>query len=131
MGPPLVQLVQAQEASMAEVQTVDHSKESADSPPGQPLTIKAFDTKAESEAWARLMESEMDRGIFVSRAAAERYTLNECLDRYIEEYIPRMKHAKREVDCARALQRRTLAHRVSFYFPAGSLNADVRSFRAN
>ena len=54
---------------------------------GYPLTTKTFDTKAEAEAWARLMESEMDRGIFVSRAEAERYTLSECLDRYIEEYM--------------------------------------------
>lgn len=92
---------------------------------GYPLTTKTFDTKTEAEAWARLMESEMDRGIFVSRAEAERYTLSECLDRYIEEYLPRLKHAKREVDRARALQRRTLAHRVM----ATIRSKDIADFR--
>ena len=29
---------------------------------------KTFDTRAEAEAWGRSTESEMDRGIFVSRA---------------------------------------------------------------
>lgn len=65
----------------------------------------------------------MDRGIFVSRA--EQYTLCECFDRYIEEYIPRLKHAKREVGRARALQRRTLAHRVM----ATIRSKDIADFR--
>ena len=38
---------------------------------GYPTTSKTFETKADAEAWARLIESEMDRGIFVSRTEAE------------------------------------------------------------
>ena len=34
---------------------------------GRPTTCKTFDTKAEAERWAREIESEMDRGVFVSR----------------------------------------------------------------
>ena len=77
---------------------------------GYPDTSKTFETKADAEAWARQMESEMDRGIFISRAEAEQYTLSECLDRYIEEYTPRLKHGKREADRARALQRLPIYH---------------------
>ena len=34
---------------------------------GFPPQHKTFDTHAEAEAWARVVESEMDRGIFSSR----------------------------------------------------------------
>jgi hypothetical protein len=33
---------------------------------GYPPQYRTFDGRSESEAWARVLESEMDRGIFVS-----------------------------------------------------------------
>jgi hypothetical protein len=39
---------------------------------GYPAQRKTFETKADARAWARMIESEMDRGVFVSRAEAER-----------------------------------------------------------
>ncbi|KNH05818.1 Shufflon-specific DNA recombinase [Candidatus Burkholderia brachyanthoides] len=42
-------------------------------------------TRDEAEAWARLIESEINRGVFVSRAEAESTTLAEALDRYDRE----------------------------------------------
>ena len=39
---------------------------------GYPAQRKTCETKADAQAWARLIESEMDRGVFVSRAEAER-----------------------------------------------------------
>lgn len=92
---------------------------------GYPIVGKTFETKADAEAWARLIESEMDRGVFISRVEAEQYTLSECLDRYIEEYTPRLKHGKREVDRARALQRRTISHRIMATIRA----KDIADFR--
>lgn len=53
------------------------------------------------------------------------YTLSECLDRYIEEYTPRLKHGKREADRARALQRRKIAHRIMATIRA----KDIADFR--
>ena len=47
--------------------------------------------KTEAEAWARQIESEMDRGVFVSRAEAESTTLAEALERYIREVLPGKK----------------------------------------
>jgi len=79
---------------------------------GYPTTCKTFDTKVEAEAWAKDVETNMNKSLFVSAKEAEQYTLSECLDRYIEEYIPRLKHPKRETDRARFLQKRTLAHRI-------------------
>ena len=92
---------------------------------GYPDTSKTFETKADAEAWARLIESEMDRGIFVSRAEAEQYTLSECLDRYIEEYTPRLKHGKREADRAKFLQQYSIAHRIM----ATIRSKDIADFR--
>jgi len=79
---------------------------------GYPIVSQTFETKADAETWARQIESEMDRRVFISRTEAEQYTLSECLDRYIDEYTPRLKHGKREIDRARALQRRSIAHRI-------------------
>jgi hypothetical protein len=79
---------------------------------GYPTTCNTFDTKVEAEAWAKDIETTMNKSLFVSAKEAEQYTLSECLERYIEEYISRLKHAKRETDRARFLQKRTLAHRI-------------------
>ena len=35
-----------------------------------PLQFKTFETRAEAEQWARAIEVEMDKGVFVSRAEA-------------------------------------------------------------
>jgi hypothetical protein len=73
---------------------------------------KTFETKADAETWSRQVESEMDRGIFVSRAEAKKTTLSECLDRYIEEYIPRLAQVYTETTRARAIQRREISSRI-------------------
>jgi Site-specific recombinase XerD len=79
---------------------------------GYPTTCKTFETKADAEKWARMIESEMDRGVFVSRRESEKYTLSECLDRFIEEYIPNLKKADNEIARAKRLQKRKIAHRI-------------------
>lgn len=47
---------------------------------GYPTTCKTFDTKAEAEAWAKDVETNMNKHLFVSAREAEQYTLGECLD---------------------------------------------------
>ena len=37
-----------------------------------PTQIKTFKTKADAQKWARLIESEIDRGIFIDRTEAEK-----------------------------------------------------------
>ena len=76
---------------------------------GLPVTCKTFETRAAAEKWAKEIESEMDRGVYVSRGEAERTTLSEALDRYIEEYLPRLAQEKNNIYQARAIQRRSLA----------------------
>ncbi|HYS62614.1 MAG TPA: hypothetical protein VEN30_02165, partial [Paraburkholderia sp.] len=48
---------------------------------GYPAQSKTFTTKAEADAWASMIESEMSRGVWVSRNEAEATTLYEALKR--------------------------------------------------
>ncbi len=43
-------------------------------PRGYPIQSQTFMTKVRAEAWVRQMESEIERGVFVSRAEAETTT---------------------------------------------------------
>lgn len=63
---------------------------------GYPTQRKTFETRKEAEAWARVIEAEIDRGIFIDRTEAERTTLAEALERYRKEITSRKKSAARE-----------------------------------
>ena len=52
---------------------------------GFPSQSRTFDTKAQAEAWERMVEGEMDRGVFVDRSEYEKTTFLEALDRYERE----------------------------------------------
>lgn len=58
---------------------------------GYPVQSKTFSTKAMASTWARNVESEMDRGIFLSTSIAETTTLSELIDRYLKEVAPTKK----------------------------------------
>jgi integrase len=86
---------------------------------------KTFEKYAEAEAWARDIENQMDRGIFVSRAEAEQTTVREALERYQREITPRKKGADQENYRIKALLENDLAHRTL----AGVRSADVAAYR--
>ncbi|GAB1393625.1 hypothetical protein MASR1M60_17890 [Rhodocyclaceae bacterium] len=79
---------------------------------GYPIQSRTFERKSEAEAWARSVESEMDRGVFVSRAEAESTTLKEALERYEREVTPRKKGADQEKYRIRALLAMPIASRT-------------------
>ncbi|HRK77542.1 MAG TPA: site-specific integrase [Thiobacillus sp.] len=58
---------------------------------GFPGQSKTWNTRKEAEAWARQIESEMDRGVFVSRVESERVTLAEIIERYREDELPKKR----------------------------------------
>jgi hypothetical protein len=92
---------------------------------GQPLQTRTFETRAEAEQWARLIEVEMDKGVFVSRAEAESTPLRELLERYLSEVTPLKKGAAPETNRLRAFMRHPLAQR----FVAGIRGVDIARFR--
>ena len=63
---------------------------------GYPPQYRTFDTRAEAEAWSRAMESEMDRGIYVSRVESEKNTLAEALGRYEREILVGKAHPEQD-----------------------------------
>jgi integrase len=79
---------------------------------GFPTQTKTFDTKAEAEAWAKMIESEMSRGVWLDRSEAENTTLRELLDRYEVELVPSLKGAIRERSVLNLLRLTPLASRM-------------------
>lgn len=63
---------------------------------GYPAQRKTFETKSDAQAWAPMIESEIDRGIFVSRVEAERTAFHQLIDRYISDIAPKHKGAYSE-----------------------------------
>lgn len=92
---------------------------------GHPTQSRTFEIKADAEAWARAIENEMDRGMFVSRAEAESTTLAECLERYLKEVTPRKKSARQEAMKARNL----LRHPISSLYMANVHGSDIAKYR--
>ena len=71
---------------------------------GYPSQTKTFRAKRDAERWARQIESEMERGVFVQRTESEQTTLKELLDRYSREVLPTLKGGYREQSRIKALQ---------------------------
>lgn len=92
---------------------------------GYPPQTETFETKAKAEKWARDIESQMDKGKFVSRAEADSTTLHDALDRYLREVTPLKKGWKAETNRIKVWQKQELAKRM-----LGSLRgADFAKYR--
>ena len=76
---------------------------------GHPDQVKTFEAKADAERWARSVESEMDKGHFVSVSEAQRTTLGDVIERYLVEVTPRMKSATEDTIRLKALIRKPIA----------------------
>lgn len=63
---------------------------------GYSVQTKSFVTRTDADRWARTIESEMDRGVFVCRSEAEATTLAQALERYLREVVPAKKGKAQE-----------------------------------
>ena len=88
--------------------------------------VRTFDTKAEAEAWASTIESEIARGVFVSRTEAEGTTLAEALERYAVEVSSKKRSGSREAYMVRVWQSSSLAARSLASIRGKDLAAFVR-----
>ena len=87
---------------------------------------RTFDTKAEAEAWAKIIEAEMVRGVFVSRQEAENTTLSEALDRYLRE-VSVLKKSHRTEKIYAATWKKTFGPRSL----ASVTSTDIAKYRDN
>ncbi|SAK40718.1 recombinase [Caballeronia fortuita] len=78
---------------------------------GYPAQSRTFNTKAEAEAWAGMIESEMSRGIWVSRSEAETTTVYEALIRYEGEISFAKKGVAQELSVLKTCKAANLAQR--------------------
>lgn len=92
---------------------------------GYPPQSRTFGRKVDAEAWARQVEADMDRGVFVSRREAESTTLREALERYAREVTPRKRGARQELCRVRQL----LEHPLSKRTLASIQGADIARLR--
>lgn len=79
---------------------------------GYGVQTRTFDSKADAEVWARRIEEEMDRGVFVSRIEAESTTRAEALDRYTIEISSHKRSADRERSTITAWRESSLSRRM-------------------
>lgn len=91
---------------------------------GYPTQTRTLNTRSDAEAWARGVESEMDRGVFRSTAEAEKTTLTTALVRYEREVLPSKKG--RAADSSRI---KTLTARLGTLTLAAITSAEVAKFR--
>ncbi len=87
--------------------------------------LRTFARKADAELWARQVEGEMDRGVYVSRREAETTTLKDALERYEREITSKKRGAEQEKYVIRALLSEGIAKRTL----AGVRGEDVARFR--
>jgi integrase len=92
---------------------------------GYPVQSKTFETYDDAAAWARMIENEMDRGVFVSRKEAESTTLGEALERYESEKTSLKKGASQERHRIAMFKRSALADR----FLASIRSTDIAKYR--
>lgn len=87
---------------------------------------KLFTKKADATAWASVIESEMERGIFQSRTESERTSLKEILERYETEVLP----SKRSQQQVRS-QIKLITHALGYYSLAALTPTILAQYRDN
>jgi integrase len=76
---------------------------------GYPDQTKTFENKVDAEKWARSVETEIDKGQFVSINEAQRTTLGDAIARYLVEVTPIMKGATEDTIRLKAIMRKPIA----------------------
>lgn len=76
---------------------------------GYPAQFATFERKSDAETWANDVESEMGRGVFISRKEAEQTTFKEAIERFVEEFIPGYAHPKKMESRAKIIKNSPLS----------------------
>lgn len=92
---------------------------------GHPHLSKTFELRKDAEDWARDVERDMRRGLFVDRRESETTTLLKMLEKYEEEVTPRKKSKDREL--TRIAKWKT--HKLANYTLSAIKPKDIALFR--
>ncbi|MDD5328711.1 MAG: tyrosine-type recombinase/integrase [Sulfuricella sp.] len=88
----------------------------------------SFSTKADARAWSTVIESEIERGIFLDRTEAEKNTLGDLLQRYLADVSSHKKGHEIERYRLESLQRDPIA-KIKVAGLSGKLMAQWRDKR--
>lgn len=91
---------------------------------GYPTQTKTFTREADARRWATIIESEMERGVFVSRTEAEATLAKDILKRYATEVLPTKR--SEQSDKSRI---KTLLEEFGDYRLASLTSTQVAKFR--
>lgn len=93
---------------------------------GYPTQTKTFTKEADAKRWATIIESEMERGVFVSRTEAEATLVKDVLERFATEVLPTKR--SEQSDKSRI---KTLIEAFGDYRLASLNSTQVAKFRDN
>lgn len=91
---------------------------------GYPTQTKTFTKEADARRWATIIESEMERGVFVSRTEAEATLIKDVLQRFATEVLPTKR--SEQSDKSRI---KTLMEAFGDYRMASLTSTQVAKFR--
>jgi hypothetical protein len=95
---------------------------------GWPDITRTFSRAADARAWASVIESEIERGVFIDRTEAEKNTLGDLLQRYLIEVSSQKKGRDSERYRLVSLQRDPVA-KIKAASLSGKLMAEWRDQR--
>ena len=76
---------------------------------GQQSVSKSFQSKEDSQRWARQIESEIDKGAYTNIALAERTLFKDVIERYVQEVTLKTRSMREDTYRLRALSRHPIA----------------------
>lgn len=76
---------------------------------GYDAVAKSFTSRADAEAWSRVVEAEIIRGIYIKRTDAERTTMYELFDRYAREVTSQKRGKAQELNRIERFKKSKLA----------------------
>lgn len=95
---------------------------------GWPTLTRTFAKAADARAWASVIESEIERGVFIDRTEAEKNTLGDLFRRYLAEVSTQKKGHDTERYRLESLQRDPIA-RIKVAALSGKVMAEWRDKR--
>lgn len=95
---------------------------------GWPKISRSFNSKADARYWATVVESEIERGVFIDRTEAEKNTLGDLLQRYLTDVSSQKKGHSTERYRLVSLQRDPIA-KIKVAGLSGKLMAEWRDKR--
>ena len=84
---------------------------------GHSQVYKSFKTKAAAERWAREVETEIERGSFISTHSADTTIFHDVIDRYLAEVLPTKKSQRQVISQANGIRKELGQYSISALSP--------------